>query len=120
MSKAAYSGLGGALAERVVSLSRTHERLRALEDFSESDGHVVGQADAEALLRRALLALSKGEAFELARRILAGESLPGSEELAQAGLVIWDPDANSVGPTALLVELMRVFEAAITDAGAMR
>jgi hypothetical protein len=120
MSKTTRSGLGDALAERALSLARTDERLRALEDFSDADGHVVGQADAEALLRRALLALSKHEVYEMARRALAGESPPGSEELAQAGLVTWDPEANVVRPTVLLIELMQFFETAICDAEAVR
>ncbi len=123
MNKVERGGLADALAERVRSLSRTSDRLRALEDYREdSDAHIVGQADAEAVLRSALLALSSREGYEIAERVLAGDRVPAAEEfadkLSRAGLVIWDPDSDLLRPTALLVELMRLFESAITEAQA--
>lgn len=114
------NGLGNALAERVLTLVRTSERLRALEDYRESEAHAVGQPDAEAVLRRALLSLSSHEGYDLAGRILSGESVPVAEEFARAGLVIWDPGSDSQRPTALLIELMRLFEPAVREAHAER
>jgi hypothetical protein len=116
MNKLDRSALGSALAERVLSLARTSQRLEALEDDGEQDDHVVGQPDALSVLRRALLALSNREAYELARRITAGEQAAAGDDLARAGLVTWDPGSDSIRPTALLLELMRVFEAAVSEA----
>jgi hypothetical protein len=116
MSKVTRSGLGNALAERVLSLSRTNERLRALDDSSESGPHVVGESDTEKVLRRALLALSSHGGYDSARRILAGEHVTVGDELAKAGLVIWDPASDSMRATALLIELMLVFESAVDEA----
>jgi hypothetical protein len=116
MSKLDHAALGEALADRVLSLARTDARLRALDDFFESEPHVVGEPDPQVVLRRALQALSSEVGYDSARRVLAGEHLEAGEELAKAGLVMWDPVADSVRPTALLVELMRVFEAAIMEA----
>lgn len=110
------SALGDALAERVISLARTNQRLEALEDDRGQNDHVVGQPDALSVLRRALLALSSRDAYELARRITAGEQAAAGDDLAQAGLVTWDPGSDSIRPTALLLELMRVFEAAVREA----
>lgn len=119
MNKLDRSGLADALGERVRSLARTGERLQALEDYREdSSTHVVGRPDAEAVLRSALLALSSAEGFDTARRILAGERVAATEDLATAGLVSWDPGSDSLRPTALLVELMRLFESAIGEAQA--
>jgi hypothetical protein len=114
MTKLARSALGEALTERVLSLARTNERLRALED--ESEGHVVGEPDAETVLRSALLALCSREGYDSARRILAGEQVSAGDRLQKAGLVVWDPAANSMRPTALLIELIGLFEAAIAEA----
>jgi hypothetical protein len=116
MNKLDRSALGDALAERVLSLARTNQRLQALEDYREPNDHVVGQPDPEAVLRRALLILSSREAYELACRITAGEQVAAGDDLAQAGLVTWDPGSDSNRPTALLLELMRVFEAAVSEA----
>jgi hypothetical protein len=115
MSKLTRSGLGNALAERVLSLARTNARLRALDDSRESAAHVVGEPNAETVLRSALLTLSSHAGYDSARRILAGEHLDG-DELAKAGLVIWDPASGSMRPAAFLIELMRVFEAAVDEA----
>jgi hypothetical protein len=116
MNKLDRSALGEALAERVLSLARTTQRLQALEDYREPNDHVVGQPDAKAVLRRALLVLSSREAFELACRITAGEQVAAGDDFAQAGLVNWDPGSDSMRPTPLLVELMRVFESAVREA----
>jgi hypothetical protein len=116
MSKLTRSGLGNALAERVLSLSRTNERLRALDDSSESRPHVVGESDSETVLRRALLALSSHRGYASARRILAGEHVDAGDELTRAGLVMWDPVSDSMRATAFLIELMRVFESAVDEA----
>ncbi|HEX9100266.1 MAG TPA: hypothetical protein VF956_12330 [Candidatus Dormibacteraeota bacterium] len=116
MSKATRSELGSALAERVLSLSRTNERVRSLDDSRESEPHVVGEPDAEKVLRRALLALSSHRGYDVARRILAGEQVDAGDELATAGLVTWDPVSDSMRPTPLLIEMMRVFESAVDEA----
>ncbi len=116
MSKITGRGLGSALAERVVSLARTNARLRALDDPHESEAHVVGEPDSETVLRRALLALSSHLGYDSARRILAGEHVNAGDELAKAGLVMWDPASGSMRATALLIELMRVFESAVDEA----
>jgi hypothetical protein len=115
MNKLDRSALGDALAERVLSLARTNQRLQALEDYREPNDHVVGQPDAEAVLRRALLVLSNRDAYELARRITAGEEVAAGDDFAHAGLVTWDPGSDSMRPTPLLVELMRVFESAVRE-----
>ncbi len=116
MKKLDGTALGDALTERVVSLARTDARLRALDDSDPSEAHVVGEPEAELVLRRALLALSSRLGYDSARRILAGEPIKVGDELAKAGLVMWDPAADSIRPTALLVELMRVFEVAVAEA----
>lgn len=116
MNKLDRSALGDALAERVLSLVRTNQRLQALEDYREPNDHVVGQSDAGAVLRRALRVLSNREAYELARRITGGEQAAAGDDFAQAGLVIWDPGSDSMRPTPLLVEMMRVFESAVMEA----
>jgi hypothetical protein len=108
--------LGDALAERVLSLARTDARLKALDDSDPSDAHVVGAPDAELVLRRALLALSSQSGYGSARSILAGKPVEVGDELAKAGLVTWDPASDSMRATALLIELMRVFESAIDEA----
>ena len=95
MNKLDRSALGEALAERVLSLARTTQRLQALEDYREPNDHVVGQPDAEAVLRRALLVLSSGEAFELARRITAGEQGPSAMISPRPGSL-----PGTQGPTA--------------------
>ncbi len=122
MNRLDRSGLADALAERVLSLARTSERLRALEDHEESQPHVVGQPDAEAVLRAALLALSGQKSYHIARSTLAGEHVPANQEfvmeLSRAGLVTWDPGSDALRATALLVELMRLFESAISEAQA--
>jgi hypothetical protein len=116
MNKLDRSALGDALAERVLSLARTNERLRALEDYHEPHDHVVGQADAEAVLLHALVVLSNREEYELARGLTAGRKVAAGDDFAQAGLVTWDPGADSMRPTSLLIELMRVFESALREA----
>lgn len=116
MRKLDRTALGEALAERVLSLARTNQRLQALDDYREPNDHVVGQADAESVLRGALRVLSDRETYELARRIWAGEQVTTGDDFARAGLVIWDAGSDSMRPTPLLIELMRVFESAIGDA----
>ena len=113
MNKLARTALGDATAERVLALARTDARLKALDDSDKSEAHLVGKADAELVLRRALMALSSQPGYHAARRILAGERVSAGDELAEAGLVVWDPSADSIRPTDLLVELMRVFESAV-------
>ena len=116
MNKLDRTALGDALAERVQSLARTEARLRALDDTDGSPAHVVDQPEAESVLRRALLALSSQAGYDSARRVLAGEHVAVSDELAKAGLVAWDLAADSMRATALLVELMKVFEPAVEEA----
>jgi len=116
MNKLDHSALGDALTERVLSLARTDARLRALEDSSESKPHVVGEPDAETVLLGALRALSTRVGYESGRRILAGDVVQAGDELARAGLATWDPASDSMRPTALLVELMRLFESAVEEA----
>jgi hypothetical protein len=109
--------LAEALAERVDSLARTRERLRAVDDSTE---HVVDEPEAEAVLRRALAALSSVEGYEQARRVAAGVHVTGCYDLAKAGLVIWEPGSDTVRPAALLIELMKVFEPAVREARGRR
>lgn len=116
MNKLERGALGEALAERVRSLARTGERLRALDDSFESEPHVVGEPDAEAVLLGALQVLSTKRGYESARRIVAGDHVEGGDELARAGLATWDPASDAMRPTSLLVELMRVFESAVAEA----
>ncbi|MHB1526677.1 MAG: hypothetical protein ACYDEA_11960 [Candidatus Dormibacteria bacterium] len=114
--------LRAALAERVMAVVRTQERLRALESTTppapEADQRQLG----EALLRRALQCLSGSSEYQLADRMLrAGgptaeaESAPASslQALSQAGLASWDPSSDELRPTALLTALMGIFEPAI-------
>lgn len=126
MSRIASSQLAGAIAERVLSLSRAQDRLQALETYTASgEPEPDGQAAAEAVLRRALAALSSREGYELAGRLLAGEDAlaAGSPEssvvlqdLAQAGLAVWDVGSGASQPTPLLRELFQVLAAAVTEA----
>ncbi len=116
MNKLDRSALGDALAERVLSLARTNQRLQALEDYRDPNDHVVGRPDAESVLTSALLVLSNHEGYEVARRITAGEQVAAGDDFARAGLVIWDPGSDSMRPTPLLVELMRMFESAVEEA----
>ena len=128
MSRIASSQLAGAIAERVLSLSRVQDRLRALETYPASGEQVPDrQAAAEAVLRRALAALSSREGYELAGRLLAGEDTlaAGSPEssvvlqdLAQAGLAVWDVGSGSSQPTPLLRELFQLLAVAVTEAAA--
>ena len=114
------TALGAALAERVQALARTNARLRALDEDSWSEPHRVAEADPEAVLRGALLALSDGAVLASARRLVAGESSDEAELLARAGLAVWDPSTESPRATMLLIELMRMFEAAIREAEGSR
>ena len=128
MSRIAPSQLAGAIAERALSLSRVQDRLRALETYAApGEPTPDGQAAAEAVLRRALAALSSREGYELAGRLLAGEDAladgtPESsvvlQDLAQAGLAVWDVGSGSSQPTPLLRELLQVLAAAVTEAAA--
>jgi hypothetical protein len=79
------------------------------------------------VLRRALAALSSREGYELAGRLLAGEdalaagSLESSivlQDLAQAGLAVWDVGSGSSQPTPLLRELFQLLAVAVTEAAA--
>lgn len=117
MNKVERGALGEALAERVLSLARTAERLRALDDSFESEPHVVGEPDAEAVLLGALRVLGTRNGYESARRTVAGEHVEAGDELARVGLATWDPDSGAMRPTSLLIELMRVFESAVREAG---
>ena len=100
--------LSEALADRVRSLARTNERLHAIEDGTA--GHVVEQADTEAVLQQALAALNAPPGYAQAQRILAGEQVTGCDELAKAGLVVWDPLADTFGSSPLLIELIKVVD----------
>jgi len=100
--------LSEALADRVRSLARTNERLQAIEDGTA--GHVVEQPDTEAVLQQALAALNTQAGHAQAQRILAGERVTGCDELAKAGLVVWDPLADTLGPSPLLIELIKVID----------
>lgn len=115
MNKLERGALGEALAERVLSLARTGERLRALDDSFESEPHRVAEPDAESVLLGALRVLGTRDGYESARRIVAGEHVEGGDELARAGLATWDPASDAMRPTSLLVELMRVFESAVSE-----
>lgn len=95
-----------AVADRVRALARTRERLGALDDHTAE--HVVQEADAEAVLRQALSVLSTQGGYEGARRLLRGENVVAGDEMARAGLVVWDPASDAVRPTPLLIELMKV------------
>lgn len=114
------TALGAALAERVQALARTNARLRALDDESGAGPHRVAEADPETVLRDALLALSDGAVLANARRLVAGETLVGADQLARTGLAVWDPSTETPRATMLLVELMRIFEAAIGEAEGSR
>jgi hypothetical protein len=105
--------LAEALADRVHSLARISERVQALDEQTD---HVVGEPDARVVLRRALAVLGSRESYEQARCIVAGERVSGCDELATAGLVVWDPGADTVTPAPLLIELMSVFELAVSEA----
>ena len=100
--------LADALAERVRSLARTSERLRAIDD--QTADHIVQEADADAVLKQAVAVLAKHDARNTARRLLAGEAVPASDEFAKAGLVVWDPASGAVRPSPLLIELMKVVD----------
>jgi hypothetical protein len=116
MNKLDRTALGDALAERVLSLARTNARLRALDDSRESEAHVVGEPDPETVLRGALLVLGSHRGYDTARRVLAGEHDNVGDDFAKAGLAMWDPASDSMRATALLIELMRVFESAVDQA----
>jgi hypothetical protein len=107
--------LAEALAERVHSLARTHERVQALDDQSD---HVVGEPDARVVLRGALAVLGTRDGYDLACSIVAGDRVTGADELARAGLVVWDVGLDAARPTALLVELMKILEPAVSGARA--
>jgi hypothetical protein len=107
--------LAEALAERVHSLARTNERVQALDDQTD---HVVGEPDARVVLRHALAVLSTRDGFDLACRIAAGDHVTGADELARAGLVVWDVGLDTARPTALLIELMKILEPAVSQARA--
>jgi hypothetical protein len=100
--------LAEALADRVRSLARTNERLHAIEDGTAD--HVVEQPDTETVLRQAIAALSTRAGYTQAQRILAGEQVTGCDELAKAGLVVWDPLADTLRPSPLLIELIKVID----------
>ena len=100
--------LAEALAERVRALELTNERLRALAD--QTADHVVQPADADAVLRHALDVLSVRDVFEAARGLLRGEEVAAPDGLATAGLATWDPDSNTMRPTPLLAEVMKVVD----------
>lgn len=95
-----------AVADRVRQLARTRERLGALDE--QTAGHVVQEADAESVLRQALSVLATQDGYDAARRLVRGELVVGRNEMARAGLVVWDPASDAVRPTPLLVELMKV------------
>ena len=129
MSRIAPSGLGGAIAERVAALARVQGRLQALDTYTESNAPTEDRRTAvETVLRCALAALSSREGYELAGRLLAREdvhaagSLESSivlEDLAQAGLAVWDLGSGSSRPTPLLRELFHLLDQAVTEAEAL-
>ncbi len=100
--------LAEALAERVRSLTETNERLRALDDRAAD--HVVQQADIDAVMSQALAVLTTAGGLAAARRLLRDEEAADCDELAQAGLAVWDPASGSFRASALLVELMKVVD----------
>ena len=126
MRRVALSELGSAIAGRALSVTRAQERLRALDTYTESSAPAETQGTvAEAVLRRALLALSTHQAYELAGRILAGQDALAGEgfeaifqDLAQAGLVVWDPGSGSSRPSPLLRELYQLLDQAVSEAAA--
>ena len=95
-----------ALAARVDSLARTKERLHALDD--QTDSHIVQEAAADAVLRQALAVLETSGGYDAALRLLRGDDVGPHDELAKSGLAVWDPASDSLRPTSLLVELMKV------------
>lgn len=97
-----------ALAERVDALVRTKERLRALDD--ETAAHVVQEPDTDAVLRQAVAALTSPGGLNAARRLLQGVAVSVPRDMASAGLAAWDPATDSMRPTGLLVELMKVVD----------
>lgn len=100
--------LAEALAERVAALARTKERLQALDDPTAN--HVVQEADANAVLSQALAVLNARDGYDVARRLLRGEHIAESDDLAKAGLLAWDPVSNAFRPTSLLLELMKAVD----------
>jgi hypothetical protein len=107
--------LAEALADRVHSLARTSERVQALDEQTD---HVVGEPDSRVVLRRALAVLSTQDGYEKACRAVAGDRVSGADALATAGLAVWDVGLNAFRPTALLIELMNIFEPAAKEARA--
>jgi hypothetical protein len=105
--------LAEALAERVHSLARTHERVQAIED--QTDDHLIGEPDARVVLRRALAVLGTRDGYEHACLIVAGDRVAGADELARAGLVVWDLESDTARPTSLLIELMKILEPAVSE-----
>ncbi len=93
-----------ALEERARSLARARERLAALE--APAVDHVVAEPDPDAVLQSALDALAGEDAYDTARRLVAGEKVESGDALARAGLAVWDPSTDSFRPTDLLVELV--------------
>ena len=97
-----------ALAERVGALARTRERLQALDDATAA--HVVHEPDGDAVLTQARAALSSPGGLDAARRLVRGDAVTVPREMASAGLAAWDPATDSMRPTALLVELLKVVD----------
>ncbi len=100
--------LTDALAERIDALVRTKQRLQALDD--ETAAHVVQEPDTDAVLRQAVAALTSSGGLDTARRLLRGEAVTVTREMASAGLAAWDPATDSMRATALLVELLKVVD----------
>lgn len=125
--------LAEALRDRLGSIRTLQERVTALETYPDEPLQAfdceLAQALAAALLRRALRALSTSDGYEVATALAAGRMEPGRlgmaeqmmivQDLAAAGLAAWDPGSGEVAPTFLLHELMGLFQAAVSAAGAM-
>lgn len=118
------TGLGAALKERLLDRIRLMDRVQALETYPNAPDGRPARGDAEAVLRQALRALGNRECYELAGRLLAGETVLGGgleqwvglQELAQSGLVSWDVGSGHIEATLLLRELHAVLAAAVEEA----
>ncbi|MHB1499967.1 MAG: hypothetical protein ACYCYK_02160 [Candidatus Dormibacteria bacterium] len=119
-------GLAAAIADRRAAFLRAQERWLALETRPLRAGaEPDSERDlVEALLRRALLCLAGASEYALAHQLLGTGAVVASgplaelslQALAQAGLATWDPSSGELHPTALLEELMGLFESAVEGA----
>ncbi len=123
---AAGGGPAAAVADRRTAFLRAQDRWLALETRPlRAEAEPGGERDLlEALLRRALLCLAGAAEYALALRLWGTGPVVASgplaevslQALAQAGLATWDPSTGELRPTALLEELMVLFESAVEGA----